>query len=208
VKASGCTLHGQHQIRLFDHLLAVKVEVGEVQQQRVLLSTVVGEVPDLVAGEPVGLGVHSQRLVVRNDHARGRLPPAGHLFVVDAKLAGTFALPRGCVGRRVQVLLRHQICIDIVIGNGTVLVRPGDSVDSESAGAVVVAERTPQPGRVHEQVQPSRLLEGGVVSSANIPDRSTGDICVDMDSGRSCRPITGALLPADGAPRERRTVES
>ena len=38
-----------------------------MQQQRVLLGGGVGEVPDLMAGEPVGLGVDSQRLVVRNE---------------------------------------------------------------------------------------------------------------------------------------------
>ena len=106
-----------------------------------------------------------------------------------------------------QVLLRHQVCIDIVIGNGTVLVGAGDSVDPESAVAVLVAERTPQPSRLHEQVQADRLLKGGVVRGANVPDRGTGDICVDMESGRSCRPVTGTFLPLDGAPRERRAVE-
>jgi hypothetical protein len=151
--------------------------------------------------------VDSQRLVVRNDHAGGRLPPAGHLGVVDAEFGGTVAVPRCCVGGREQVLLRHEICIDIVIGNSTVLVGPGDSVDSESAVAVVVAERTPQPGRVHQQVHADRLLEGGVVGGANVPDRGTGDISVDVEGGRSCRPVTGAFLSVDGAPWERRTVE-
>src|SRR5215217_2955170 len=108
---------------------------------------------------------------------------------------------------RQLVLLRRQMRVDIVIGNGTVVVGAGDSVDPEAAVAVLVAERTPQPGSVHEQVQADRLLEGGVVGGANVSDRSTGDICVDMECGRSCRPVTGAFLPADGAPRERRAVE-
>jgi hypothetical protein len=149
----------------------------------------------------------SQRLVVRNDHAGGRLPPAVHLFVVNAEFGGTVAVPRGRVSGRRQVLLRHQVRIHVVVGNGTVLVGASDSVDSESAVAVVVAERTPQPGRMDEQVQADRLLEGGVVGGANVPARGTGDVCVDMESGRSCRPVTRAFFPADCAPRERRTVE-
>ena len=47
-------LHGQHQVGLLAHLLAVEVEVGHVQQQRVHLLVGVLEVPHLVVGEALG----------------------------------------------------------------------------------------------------------------------------------------------------------
>lgn len=43
----------QHEIGLLDHLLSVEVEVGEVQEQGVLLWRGGGEVPYLVAREAV-----------------------------------------------------------------------------------------------------------------------------------------------------------
>jgi len=53
-------VHGQHEVGLLDDLLAVEVEVGEVQQQRVPLDGGAGEVPGLVAGEAVRLRVDAE----------------------------------------------------------------------------------------------------------------------------------------------------
>ena len=69
----------QHQVRLLDHLLAVQLEVGEVQQQRVLARLRVLEVPELVLGEALGLWVHPARLVVGDEHALRRGAPVVHL---------------------------------------------------------------------------------------------------------------------------------
>ena len=44
-------MEGQNEICLLDDLLAVELEVREVQQQRVLVARGVLEVPDLVIGE-------------------------------------------------------------------------------------------------------------------------------------------------------------
>jgi hypothetical protein len=43
------------------------------------------------------------------------------------------------VGRREEVLLRHEVGVDVVVGDGAVLVRAGDAVDTEAAAGVVVA---------------------------------------------------------------------
>src|SRR5690625_5478038 len=55
---------------LLDHLLAVDLEVREVQQQRVVLVGGALEVPLVLGGEVLGLGVHPQVLVVGEDQDR------------------------------------------------------------------------------------------------------------------------------------------
>ena len=74
--------HRQHEVGLLDDLLAVEVEVGHVQQQRVVLGRGVLEVPELVLGEPLRLRVHAEHLVERDRHGLRRVPPAGHLLGV------------------------------------------------------------------------------------------------------------------------------
>src|SRR3712207_9447679 len=53
-------VQGHHQVGLLEHLLAVDVEVGEVQQQRVLVGPSALEVPLRVLREPLGLLVHAR----------------------------------------------------------------------------------------------------------------------------------------------------
>src|ERR1700742_209382 len=48
-------VHGQHEIGLLHHLLAVEVEVGDVQQQRVRVGRQALEVQSRVHGEVLGL---------------------------------------------------------------------------------------------------------------------------------------------------------
>jgi len=55
-------LHGEDQVGLLDHLFAVQVEVGEVQQQRVLVRGRADEVPCVVTGEALGLAGGSPAL--------------------------------------------------------------------------------------------------------------------------------------------------
>ena len=81
-------VHRQHEVGLLDDLLAVQVEVGEVQQQRVLLGRGALEVPDLVLGEALGLRVDAELVVVGDEHRLGGVAPAGGLLVVDAELGG------------------------------------------------------------------------------------------------------------------------
>ena len=50
----------EHEVGLLDDLLAVEVEVGEVQEQRVLLGSGVREVPGLVLGEGLGLRMNAR----------------------------------------------------------------------------------------------------------------------------------------------------
>ena len=48
------------------------------------------------------------------------------------------------VGGGVQVPLGEHVCVDVVVGDGAVLVGAGDAVDAEAALRVVVAERAPE----------------------------------------------------------------
>jgi hypothetical protein len=105
-------VHGQHQVRLLDHLLAVEVEV---QQQRVALRRRGREVPLGVLGEPLRLRVHVEHVVVGDDQLLGRLLPGAHLLGGDPESLG------------------HQVGVDVVVHHRGVLVRPGHPVDPEPA---------------------------------------------------------------------------
>ena len=76
---------------------------------------------------------------------------------------GVSRVPRDGVGGRAQVLLRHQVRVDVVVGERAVLVGAGDAVDAEAPLGVVVAERAPQPRRLHEELEADFALEGLVV---------------------------------------------
>ena len=59
-----------------------------MQQQRILLGTGCREIPELVLGEPLSLGMNPKRLVVGNHHGRRGVAPRGGLLVVDTELDG------------------------------------------------------------------------------------------------------------------------
>src|SRR6185437_15396628 len=107
---------------------------------RVLLGSGAREVPGLMLRERLGLRMNGERLVVRDEDSRRSVPPARRLLEADAELGGPFLVPLNGVGREQQVPLRHQIGVDVVVGDGAVLVGAGDAVDSKPALGVVMAE--------------------------------------------------------------------
>ena len=94
----GEELHREHEVRLLDDLLAIEIEVGEVQHQRILIRPRRVEVPQLVLGEALGLLMHAELLVERDDDAIGGGAPGRHLRRRDAELAR--ARPGGARRRR------------------------------------------------------------------------------------------------------------
>ena len=66
----------EHEVGLLHHLLAVEVEVGEVQEQGVLVRPGVSEVPHRVLGKSFCLGGHSESLVPYDEHLLSRAAPA------------------------------------------------------------------------------------------------------------------------------------
>src|SRR5262249_16338001 len=154
---------------------------GEVEQQRVLLGGGVVEVPDLVPGEPLGLRVHAERLVVGDVYGLRGVPPACRLLGVDAQLAGPVGGPFGHVGRPERVGTPHQVRIDVVVGDRAVFVGAGDAVDVELSLGIVVAQRAPQPRGVRQQVHPRVALELHVAGGVDVTDRGGGDVGVDVD---------------------------
>ena len=177
----------EHEVGLLDDLLAVEVEVGEVQEQRVLLGLGVLEVPDLVAGEALGLRVDAERLVPRDDHVVRGVAPGGRLLEVGAERCRVAGMARDRIGGGAQVPLREQVGVDVVVGDRAVLVRAGDAVDAEAALRVVVAERAPEPRGLDEQLEPDLALELLVAGRAAGSGRRR----------RRCRaPMWNAAVPA------------
>ncbi len=63
-------------------------------------------------------------------------------------------------------------------------------------------ERAPQPGGLPPAVEPGLPLELLVAGGVHVADGRVGDVRVDVERGGAGRPVAGALLAADGAPRE------
>jgi hypothetical protein len=192
---------GQQQVGLLDHLAAVQVEVGRVQQQRVLVAGGL-EVPLRQPGEPFVLLVDAQAAVVGDGDRVGRLPPGRHLLDGDAEAAGQLGVAVRGLGRAEQVV-GGEVGEQVVLDDGAVLVRPGDPDDVPGAVDVAVPQRHPQPGRLDQQLQPDLDLERLVTGDRPVAGHRGGDVGVDVERGRAGRPVAGALLAMDGAPGER-----
>jgi hypothetical protein len=126
-------VEGEHEIGLLDDLLAVQVEVVEVQQERVLLRGRVLEVPDLVVGEALGLRMDAELFVPGDDHVARGVTPGRGLLQVGAESSGVTRMARDGVGCVNEVLLREQIRVDVVVGDRAVLVGTSDPVDPEAS---------------------------------------------------------------------------
>ena len=113
----------------------------------------------------------------------------------------------GGIGGGAQVLLGHQVGVDVVVGDRAVLVGAGDPVDAEPAVGVVVAQRAPQPRGLGQQLQADVAFEGLVAGGVDVADDRVGDVGVDVEGGGAGRPVAGAFLAVDGAPREGRAGE-
>ena len=124
---------------------------------------VCGEVPDLVLGEALRLGMHAERVVPGDDHVLRGVAPGCRLFEVGAELGGMARMTRDGVGRGAEVLLRHEVRVDVVVGERAVLVGARDAVDAEASLRVVVAERAPESRGLHEELEADLALEVVVV---------------------------------------------
>ena len=136
-------VHSEDEIGLLDDLLAIEVKVREVQEQRVLVRRGVSEVPHLVFGKVLVLRGHPEVLVVRDEHLLGCLAPTGGLFGFHAKGARLLGKALHPLCRPVQITLRHEVGVDVVVGEGAVLVGSGDAVDAELAGGIEESEAIP-----------------------------------------------------------------
>src|SRR5262249_56996310 len=149
-----------------------------------------------------------ERLVVGDEHALGGVTPAGRLLQVDAEFAGPVRVPFGRLGGRQQVMPGHQVGVDVVVGEGAVLVRAGDAVDVEPAIGVVVAQGAPQPGRLRQQLHANAAVELLIAGRVDVADHRVGDVRVDVEGGGAGRPVARALLAGDRPPREGGALET
>ncbi len=127
--------------------------------------------------------------------------PARSPAVTASRLAAS-RVPPGDVGGGPQVLLRHHVRVHVVVAERRVLVGAGHAGEAEAAVAVVMTERAPQPGRLHQQLEAFVAFEGRVVGGVDVADHGVGDVGVDVDGGGAGRPVAGALLAGDRPPGE------
>ncbi len=107
-----------------------------------------------------------------------------------------------------QIALRHQVRVDVVVGDRAVLIGPGDAVDAEVPGRVVMAERAPQPRRLDEQRHGGLALELLIAGRPQVARHRGGDVRVDVKGGGSGRPVARAFLAADRPPGEGGTAQA
>ena len=112
-------------------------------------------------------------------------------------------MPITRLDRGPKVVCRHQIGEHVVPNHRRVLIRTGDTVEMPDAVPVVMAQRHPQPGGFHQYGEPAVSLQRIIACHNAIPLEGHRDIGIDVPGRRACGPVCGALLPADGPPRER-----
>ena len=124
-----------------------------------------------------------------------------------SELGGEARVASDRVRRGAKVLLREQVRVDVVVDDRAVLVRAGDAVDAEATLRIVMAERPPQARRLDEQLDADLAIERVVLRRRVVARDRVGDGRADVEGGRARRPVAGALLPADRAPREGGALE-
>lgn len=176
-----------------------------MQQQWVLTVRGGGVVPYLVARESLGLGADAQVVVVRDDHRRDRGPPRGQFLRVDAELVRLVVMSLGGVGRRVEIVLHHEVRIGVVVRHGGILVGAGQPVDAKPDSHVVMAQRTPQARGLHQQLKAVVTLEHLVVGHVDVAHHGIGDVCADVEGGGPGRLLSRAFAAGGRVPRKDRT---
>src|SRR6185369_9360672 len=105
------------------------------------------------------------------------------LLAAHAQLLGPVRVGQHQVGRVGQVPGGHEVGVHVVVGDGRVLVRTGHPVEVELAVPVVVAQRAPQPGRLHHELQPDVAGEVLVAGRVQVPHGGVGDVGPDVERG-------------------------
>jgi hypothetical protein len=98
---------------------------------------------DLMLGEALRLGMDAELLVPGHDHVVGGVAPGRGLLEIGAELGCVTRMAGDGVCGRVEVPLREQVRVDVVVRDRAVFVRPGDAVDAKPPLGVVMAERAP-----------------------------------------------------------------
>ena len=173
-----------------------------MQEQWVAVGRSRLEVPAFVQEEVLVLRVDAEVRVVGDVHGLRGVTPGVDLGTCHAELPRYVLVPGGAVGGASQIRLRHQVGVDVVVHQGGVLVWPGDAVDAERTVGAEVTQCRPQPGRLHQQLNAAGALELSVSRRQHVATHGVGDGGVDVEGGHAGGPVTGALLAADGAPRE------
>src|SRR5450759_4097732 len=102
-------MHRQHDVCLLGDLLPIQVEIGEMQEQGVLVGFGPLEVPTLVLGEITRLPVDLELFVVRDEHAVCRPAPRLHLARAHFEPLRHIAMATDGVGRHRNVAKRLKV---------------------------------------------------------------------------------------------------
>src|SRR4029077_10566280 len=99
-----------------------------------------------------------------------------------------------------QVSLGHQVRIEIVVGDGAVLIRTRDAVDAKMPVEIEVSERAPQTRGLHENVDAHIVPEGVIACGLDVVEYRDGDVRIDVKCRGSGRPIARAFFAVYRSP--------
>ena len=179
-----------------------------MKQKRILILPGPLEIPGLVLGESLRLGVNPQSLVERNQHVLRGGAPTRHFVRGDSEFARLILMTFADVGGAQHISLRHEIRVDIVVRDSAVLVRAGDSVDAKMSIQVKVSERSPESSRLNENFSSHVAFEFDIVIGFHISKHRRGDVRVDVKGSRSGGPVPGTFFAVNRSPWKCRTAES
>src|SRR6266487_1942264 len=199
-------MHRKNEIGMLEDLLAIEVKVRGMQEQRVLVRSGASEIPHLVFGKGLGLRSYSKALIVRHKHLISSIAPTGDLFGIYTQCVCHRGMALHRLDCRMQIMLRHEIRVDIVVSDSTILVGSSDSVDAEPVDGIAVAKCTPQSRRLDEQLKADLLFKCVVTSGLHIVDYGVGNVRVDVKCGCACRPVPRTFFTVDGPPGESSTA--
>ena len=204
-------VRGEHHVRLLDHLVAVELERVVVEQQRIAVLGRVVEVPALALEEALVLEDDAELVVARHIHVRcgpapivdlcALEPGLPHERGVGVRIGPDQPLDHAC--GHLEVLLRHQVRVRVVVHDRRVLVRSGHAHDREApvAALVEVAELHPETRRLNEHGGALVEHEAEVAGHAVVLVHRVRDVGIDVVLRGAGRVPGGRLLAADRAPR-------
>ena len=169
------------------------------------------EVPLLLGQEALVLLGDAIALVVADVHLGGGHPPFLHFGVDDAQarpqllplLGALDAHPLDALDGVLEVHLRHQVRVGVVVDERGVLVGAGHPVDVERPIAVE-PEISPHAGRLDEDLHSYLPQQFLVAGHLDVLAQCVGDGGVDVVLGGPGRPVGTRLLAVDRPPGEER----
>src|SRR5579875_959776 len=114
-----------------------------MEKERILVCSGAGEVPNLMFCEVFILWCHFEPSIIRKEDLFGGSTPVANLIGSHVQPLSSLRVALRDIRRRTQVVLSHEIGVDVIINKSAILIGAGDAIDTKLAPGVMIAERMP-----------------------------------------------------------------